>query len=83
LLEEMGYLRHTHFHDGAARYHSSTEPLHQHLLCVECGAELGLDAALLEPLGQELRRRYGFEADLTHVALVGRCADCQARSATE
>lgn len=77
LLEELGYLRHTHFHDGGARYHSAEEAAHQHLVCVACGAELGLDVTLLDPLAEELRRRYGFAADLAHVALVGRCRGCQ------
>lgn len=80
LLEEMGYLRHTHFHDGGARYHPSEEAAHQHLVCLGCGVELGLDVALLQPLAEELRRRYGFAADLAHVALVGRCRGCQAET---
>src|SRR5437870_3690912 len=38
-LEELGFLRHTHSHDGVAHYHLADQPVHQHLVCVGCGAE--------------------------------------------
>ena len=36
----------------------------------------GARLELLEPLGLELRRRHGFQADLAHFALVGLCQAC-------
>jgi Fur family ferric uptake transcriptional regulator len=76
-LEELDLVRHTHFDDGVARWHGAGEAPHQHLVCRRCGWEHDLDLAILEPLDGELRRRYGFGADLAHFALVGVCADCQ------
>ena len=78
VLEELGLVRHTHFHDGVARYHRATEEPHQHLICRGCGRDIELDLALLEPLAEELFRRYGFKAELDHAAFVGLCRACQA-----
>jgi Fur family ferric uptake transcriptional regulator len=77
MLEEVGLVYHAHSHDGVAHYHFAHEPVHQHLVCLGCGTEEELDQALLEPLADELRRRYGFDAALGHSAIVGRCRECQ------
>ena len=81
VLEELGILRHTHFHEGVAQYHLTSEGEHQHLLCRGCGADMELDLQVLRPLGAELLRRYGFEADLTHTAIVGLCETCRSAQA--
>ena|SRR5438034_5709011 len=78
LLQDLGLVTHTHFDDGVAQYHRADEGLHQHLVCRGCGSEQELDLEVLRPLGKELRRRYGFEADLAHFALVGMCRRCAA-----
>ena len=77
VLEELGLLSHTHFHDGVARYHLAEEGHHQHLVCERCGADIELDLDALEPLGRALLDRYGFEADLAHTAIVGVCQACR------
>jgi Fur family ferric uptake transcriptional regulator len=77
LLQELGYVTHTHFGDGVA-YHRAEEGVHQHLVCRHCGAEQELDVQVLEPLGQELLEKYGFTADLAHFAIEGTCRACSA-----
>jgi len=79
LLEELGYVRHTHFHGDRAQYQRSDEPAHQHLVCTECGRDQELDLSVLEPLEAELLRRYSFHADLSHTAIVGVCRACHTR----
>src|SRR6185503_11044252 len=37
LLEELGFVRHTHFHGEPAQYERTDEPAHQHLVCTRCG----------------------------------------------
>jgi Fur family ferric uptake transcriptional regulator len=76
LLQELGLVTHTHFDDGVAQYHRADQGVHQHLVCRQCGSEQELGLELLEPLGLELRRRHGFQADLAHFALVGLCQAC-------
>jgi Fur family transcriptional regulator, ferric uptake regulator len=80
VLEELGLVRHTHFHDGVAQYQRTDEAPHHHLVCTVCDADTELDLELLEPLADELRKRYGFKADLAHTAIVGICRACQAHS---
>lgn len=80
VLEELGAVRHTHFHDGVAQYQRTDEAPHHHMVCSRCGADVELDLALLEPLARELMARYGFEADLAHTAIVGVCRGCLSRT---
>ena len=77
VLEELRIVRHTHFHDGVAQYQRTDEAPHQHMVCTVCNADVELDLEMLEPLAQELRARYGFEADLTHSAIIGVCRGCR------
>ncbi|MBI4494212.1 MAG: transcriptional repressor [Chloroflexi bacterium] len=80
LLEDLGLVTHTHFDDGVTQYHLAEAGPHQHLVCRGCGSQQELGVELLEPLGQLLRQRYGFAADLTHFAIVGLCRTCVART---
>jgi len=79
VLEERGFVRHTHYHDSRSQYQRTDEPAHQHLVCKVCGQDQELDLSALEPLARDLRERYGFIADLSHTAVVGVCEACSAR----
>ena len=48
------------------------------MVCSRCGSDFELDLDVLQPLADELKRRYGFEADLAHSAIVGQCRACLA-----
>jgi Fur family ferric uptake transcriptional regulator len=82
VLEASGFVRHTHFHDGRSQFERTDEPPHQHLVCKLCGADRELDLSVLEPLAQDLLGRFGFEADLSHTAIVGICEACRSRQPT-
>jgi Fur family transcriptional regulator, ferric uptake regulator len=75
LLEEVGVLQHSHLESGA-EYHKAEESHHVHLTCHRCGRDDELSITEAERLGQLIRRHHGFEADLTHFAITGLCADC-------
>jgi Fur family ferric uptake transcriptional regulator len=77
VLEELGIVRHTHFHDGVAQYQRADEGPHQHLVCTVCRADTELELEVLAPLADELQRRYGFTPDLAHTAIVGVCRGCR------
>jgi len=79
VLEDLGVVRHTHFHDGVAQYERTDAARHHHMVCSRCGADAELDLAVLQPLADDLKRRYGFEADLAHSAIVGLCRACASR----
>jgi Fur family ferric uptake transcriptional regulator len=75
LLERIGVVRHTHLGHGAPSY-SEQEHQHVHLVCHDCGTVAEVPTALMDPLAERLGETEGFELDVTHVALSGRCRDC-------
>jgi Fur family transcriptional regulator, ferric uptake regulator len=82
LLVDMGFLHRMHSDDGCHRYAvCETQHHHHHLLCSECGAVAELEAPGIESEIQRLAAESGFELQSHVLELVGRCAQCQARSA--
>ena len=77
LLEQLGLVTHTHLGHGAPRYHLAAEAEHVHLVCAECGrvTQVGPDA--VQPLVTALADHHGFETDVGHLTVFGRCADCR------
>jgi Fur family ferric uptake transcriptional regulator len=83
LLEQMGLISHAHVEEGSTRYHRAEEPAHMHLVCHSCGAVQEIeDLSVGEPLRHSLQERYGFQSDLTHLAIAGRCRACAAKPAS-
>jgi Fur family ferric uptake transcriptional regulator len=80
LLEEIGVLSHSHLETGA-EYHRAEEAEHVHLTCGRCGRDESLSLDEARKLQRLIRTHHGFQADLTHFAITGRCADC-ARAAS-
>jgi len=80
LLEQIGLVTHTHLDvkHGAPTYHLATDADHVHLVCRDCGrvTEIGPDA--IRPLITVLDERHGFETDVGHLTVFGRCQDCRA-----
>ena len=79
LLEQIGMVTHTHLGHGAPIYHLATHADHVHLVCGDCGrvSEIGPDA--IRPLITALDERHGFETDVGHLTVFGRCTDCRAQ----
>ena len=77
LLKELCLVTETDLGDGRVRYHSMKKGRHHHLVCQKCGAIIDLDESVLSPLKVALLREYKFSADLRHLAIFGRCANCR------
>ncbi|MFH1485460.1 MAG: Fur family transcriptional regulator [Chloroflexota bacterium] len=77
LLAELGLVTRTDMGGGIVRYHPADKGQHHHLVCQECGAVIELDDSILTPLRAALQERHGFQADVRHLAIFGRCARCQ------
>jgi Fur family ferric uptake transcriptional regulator len=82
LLEELGLVTHTHLGHGAPIYHAAAEQQHLHLVCRVCGRVTEAQPTIADPLVERLRVEQGFEIDVAHFAIFGRCADCIARART-
>ena len=61
-----------------SRYELSADGGHHHMVCHQCGRAFDLSPSYLEELRERLHREFGFEPDLEHFTLGGRCAECAA-----
>jgi len=79
LLKELNLVTETDFGEGCVRYHVAEKGHHHHLVCQTCGKIIDLEEAALDPLKDSLFQKYGFEADLRHLAISGECSKCRAK----
>ncbi len=80
VLEELGLIRHCHGVDGREEFHVLPETEHGHLFCQACGRSWDIEHDEAAALTRSLRRERGFQLDLSHLSVVGRCADCAGES---
>jgi Fur family ferric uptake transcriptional regulator len=76
LLKELGIVTETRMGDGRVRFHGAGHEHHHHLVCSKCGAVCDLSGDALSPLAETLSSKYGFKADLHHLAIFGCCKKC-------
>jgi Fur family ferric uptake transcriptional regulator len=76
VLEELGLVRHGHGADGREEFHVLPLREHGHLHCTTCGSTWEIGRAAAAAVGEALRTADGFEIDIGHVTLVGRCREC-------
>ena len=81
VLEELGVVRHGHGVDGREEFHVLPSGQHGHLVCSSCGSSSEIDERRGEAVAAVLRSGDGFELDVGHVTLVGRCRRCAAATA--
>lgn len=77
LLNRLDLVTETDLGGGRVRYHPADKGHHHHLVCQECGRIIDLDESILVSLKDVLLGEYDFSADLRHLAIFGRCADCR------
>ncbi|WP_190112730.1 Fur family transcriptional regulator [Streptomyces cinnamoneus] len=83
LLEELGLVSHAHLGHGAPTYHLADRHHHIHLVCRDCTGVIEADLSVAADFTAQLRRDFGFETDMKHFAIFGRCAGCSAEPAAE
>jgi Fur family ferric uptake transcriptional regulator len=76
LLKEKGLVTETDLGNGRVSYHPTGKGQHHHLVCNKCGAITDLDETAFIDLKEILRKKYGFLADIKHMAIFGRCTKC-------
>jgi Fur family ferric uptake transcriptional regulator len=77
LLEQVGLVTHTHLGHGAPVYHLAAEAQHVHLVCRDCEKVIQVDPAAVGSLVTALDEEFGFETDVGHLTVFGRCGDCR------
>lgn len=79
VLEDLGYIAHSHSADGREEFHVLPDAAHGHLQCRSCGSTFELDAEIAGAIAEPARQKLGFVADVGHMTLVGLCAECAAK----
>ena len=79
LLKELNLVAETNFGEGRVRYHVAEKGRHHHLVCYSCGKIIDLEDSALYPLKDTLLHDYGFDADLRHLAISGKCGGCRGK----
>jgi len=83
LLEQLGLVTHTHLGHGAPTYHLAARADHVHLVCRDCGKVTEISPDTVRGLVSALEREQGFETDVGHLTVFGRCAGCRAPAAAQ
>ncbi len=76
VLEELGLVRHGHGADGREEFHVQPGEEHGHRYCAGCGRSWEIGDAEASAIRRAFRRADGFEVDIGHVTVVGRCRGC-------
>lgn len=77
VLERTGLVKHTHLGHGAPTYHPATTPAHVHLVCRDCDGVQEVEPSAVTALVRVLEEQRGFETDVHHLTVFGRCATCR------
>jgi Fur family ferric uptake transcriptional regulator len=80
LLDSLGLVTHTHLNHGAPTYHLASDASHVHLVCQGCGKIGEADQETIAPLTRALDDKHGFETNVSHLTVFGRCAECRSKS---
>lgn len=80
-LTEAGVVTHSHLDHGPPSYHLVDHGDHLHLVCGRCGSVTEAEPGSAEELAGNLLHEHGFVADVTHMAIHGRCRHCAGTAA--
>ena len=76
-LQEAGLIRKIDIGRGHLLWEYAGSACHHHLICQSCGDVEEIDNHVVECLSNHVREHYGFEVNLEHLPIFGRCAACQ------
>lgn len=76
LLKSEGLVAESDLGGGRLVYHPAGKAHHHHLVCRKCGGVQDVDESVFDRLSLELKQKYGFIAELEHMAIFGTCKKC-------
>jgi Fur family ferric uptake transcriptional regulator len=80
VLCAVGLVVESEIGDEGKVYKIAGESDHHHLVCQSCGAIITVPHTVLALILDTIRVEYGFQVNVDHLTLPGRCANCQASS---
>jgi Fur family ferric uptake transcriptional regulator len=81
VLEQQGLVRHAHLGHGPGLYALVARGDREYLYCERCHAVTAVAPAELDPIREQVRERFGYEARFTHFPISGTCPSCAAAAA--
>ncbi|MBI4410299.1 MAG: transcriptional repressor [Gemmatimonadetes bacterium] len=80
MLVKSGLVAEHDFGEGFKRYEHlfGQMPVHEHLICTECGKVTEIQSPELVRVQEEVASRHGFQAARHRLEIYGLCAACQA-----
>jgi Fur family transcriptional regulator, ferric uptake regulator len=75
-LEGIGLVSHFHVAHGAGLYALAAQSGTGYVACEGCGAHRPLDQSTVAKVAAVLREACGYEPQLVHFPIVGRCPEC-------
>ena len=82
-LENLGVVRHVHLGHGPGLYGLLGGGEREYLSCERCRRVKSVEPAELDPIRDQIRKRFGYEARFTHFPITGLCAECAAETDSE
>ena len=77
LMKTQGFVAESDLGGGRLVYHPVGKAHHHHLVCRKCGSVQDVDESVFDRLNTDLKKRYGFDAELEHMAIFGTCKKCR------
>lgn len=79
VLERHGLIRHVHLGHGPGLYVLVGRHEVEYLYCERCAKVTAVTPEQLDPLRQQIKQQFGYQARFTHFAIVGLCEPCAAQ----
>ncbi len=79
-LERLGVVKHVHLGHGPGLYMLVGAGGREFLACERCGRVRSLDPGDLDPVRDQVRERFGYEARFDHFPIIGLCPGCAAEA---
>jgi Fur family ferric uptake transcriptional regulator len=76
VLEQQGLVRHVHLGHGPGLYALIAHGDREYLYCEHCHAVTAVSPEELDPVRDEIRERFGYDARFTHFPITGTCRSC-------
>ncbi len=77
-LEALGAVKHFHLGHGPGLYSLVGGGEREFLVCERCNRVVSVEPGELDPIRNQVRKRFGYEARFTHFPITGLCPDCAA-----
>ena len=76
MMKEQDLVAESDLGGGRLVYHPVGKAHHHHLVCRKCGSVQDVDESVFTRLHADLKKQYGFDAELEHMAIFGTCKKC-------